>query len=143
MKSDALKIKKLKHCCKFSRNIILIKNKNRSLQAQAAEWKQKIKRASGFASCDSSEGSATVETVLVLPIFLCAMTVFLMMGQSIVTEGKIQHAVTQTAHICADQKALERTPNVIAAFYSVFERTVDFVQSQQTGAVCRQSSTAK
>lgn len=108
-------------CCKFINNIILKKNKNRSLQAQAAAWKQKTKKASGFIPCKNIEGSATVETMLVLPVFLSAVTVFFMMGQSMITEGKIQHAVTETALICAKQKSLEKPPDVITSFYSVFE----------------------
>lgn len=102
-------------------NMMLKRYKNRSLQAQASTWKQMRKRASDFSSCLNREGSATVEATLALPIFLCAMSMILMMGQSIVTEVKIQHAVTKTAQICAGQKALNRKPDVFQAFYSVFQ----------------------
>ena len=100
--------------------VISKKEKNRSLQAQASQ-KQKRRKASVFASCNNSSGSATVETVLVLPIFLCAVTVFLMIGQCIITEGKIQHAVTKTADICSREKELNKSPNVFLTFYSVFD----------------------
>lgn len=100
--------------------VISKKEKNRSLQAQASQ-KQKRRKASVFASCNNPSGSATVETVLVLPIFLCAVTVFLMIGQCIITEGKIQHAVTKTADIYSCEKELNKSPNVFLTFYSVFD----------------------
>lgn len=121
VKSGALKIKKFIRCCNYIHNIIIKKYKNRSLQALASAYRQMRKRASDFASCQSTTGSATVESVLALPVFLCAMVSVLMMGQSIVTEGKIQHAVTKTAKLCASQKAMNKEPNVFRTFYSVFE----------------------
>lgn len=121
MKSGALKRNKWIRCCQCIYDIQSKIKKNRSLQAQAATRRQKRKRASDFASCKNTAGSATVEVVLVLPVFLCAMTVFLMMGQCIITEGKIQHAITKTANICSSQKAIEKSPNVFLTFYSVFD----------------------
>lgn len=121
MKADAFKVDKWKMCCQRICHIISKKDKNRSLQAQAAAQKQKKKRASAFASCRNSGGSATVETVLVFPVFLCAVSVFLMMGQCIVTEGKIQHAVAKTAGICSGERAIKKNPNVILTFHSVFD----------------------
>ena len=61
----------------------------RSLQARVKVWLQKRKGALRFASC---EGSVTVETVLVLPIFLWAAAGLLMLGNLLMTEAKIQYA---------------------------------------------------
>ena len=73
-----------------------------SLQAQASvRCKRRIKRASCFASC---KGSATVETAMVLPVFLCAVCTLLMIGQMLLAEGEVQHSVVKTAAICAKQE---------------------------------------
>ncbi|MDO5145590.1 MAG: pilus assembly protein [Eubacteriales bacterium] len=77
----------------------------RSLQAQATAWLQKRKRASRFASC---EGTATVEAVLVFPIFLSALCALLLMGQLLMTEAKIQFALSKTAEVRAAQEAVKQ-----------------------------------
>lgn len=87
--------------------LLNIKKKNFfmwSLQAQVKVWLQKRKRALRFGSC---EGSVTVETVLALPIFLCASAGLLMLGSLLLTEAKIQYALTKTADVYAAQKAWE------------------------------------
>lgn len=76
----------------------------RSLQAQVKTWLQKKKGALCFASC---EGSVTVETVLVLPVFLWATAGLLMLGNLLLTEAKIQYALSKTADVYAVQKAME------------------------------------
>lgn len=76
----------------------------RSLQAQMKAWQQKRRGALRFASC---EGSVTVETVLVLPVFLSAICGLLMMGNLLLTEANIQYALARTADIYAAQKAVK------------------------------------
>lgn len=76
----------------------------RSLQARVKVWLQKRKGALRFASC---EGSVTVETVLVLPIFLWAAAGLLMLGNLLMTEAKIQYALSKTADVYAARKAME------------------------------------
>ena len=73
-----------------------------SLQAQVRAWLRKRKGALRFVSC---EGSVTVETVLVLPVFLCVTAGLLMLGNLLLTEAKIQYALTKTVDIYAAQKA--------------------------------------
>ena len=80
-------------------------NEKRSLQAQfITPITQERKRTSCLASC---KGSVTVETALILPIFLCAFCTIVMLGQMAITEAEIQHAVSKTAFICARQEALK------------------------------------
>lgn len=83
-----------------------IKNKfMRSLQAQGKAWQQKKTGTPRFVSC---KGAVTVEAVLVVPIFLSVMCGLLMMGTLLLTEAKIQYALTRTADIYAAQKAVEK-----------------------------------
>lgn len=89
----------VKYIRSFSK--ILVK----ALQTQVVIDRQKRKRASCFASCD---GSATVETVLVFPIFLCAICMLIVAGQLMLTEARIQYAVSKTADIFAAQKAVRQ-----------------------------------
>lgn len=80
-----------------------IKN-NWSLQAQSTiSGKRKRKRTSCLTSC---VGVATIETALILPIFLCAVCMLMTLGQMLLTEAEIQHASVKTAFICARQEAL-------------------------------------
>lgn len=108
--------------------LIILKLK-KSLQAQpAGNFHCMRKRASCFASC---EGSATVEAALLIPAFLCAVCVMIMMGQLLIAEGEIQHAVAKTAMICARQESVKTNGDrmtkasdyidINAAFYSVFQ----------------------
>lgn len=77
-----------------------------SPQAQAVgALTHKRKRA----SCSAPlliKGSATVEAALVLPLFLCAICFLIMMGQLLLIEGEIAHAVSKTAFTCAKQEAV-------------------------------------
>ncbi|MCD8019309.1 MAG: pilus assembly protein [Clostridiales bacterium] len=95
----------LKHEKKLSDILNDHKNNNlaRSLQAQVILWLRKRKKASCPASCN---GSATVETVLVFPIFLYAICALMMVGHLMMTEGKIQYAVAKTADKCAMYSAM-------------------------------------
>lgn len=119
----------------LSRQANLSSSKNKSLQAQAVNPFQKRKRASCFAPCPRfCRGSATVEAALLLPVFLSAVCALIMMGQLLLVEGEIQHAVSKTAMICAKQESVSAIygktgssdlplhfaePTV--AFYSVFQ----------------------
>ena len=76
----------------------------RSLQAQVEAWLQKRKGALRFVSC---EGTATVETALALPLFLCAAVGLLMLGNLLLTEAKIQYALSRTADMYAVKMALD------------------------------------
>lgn len=86
-------------------NIIPKKIFKRSLQAQKESWQQKRKRALRFASCT---GSVTVETVLVLPVFLCVLCGLMLLGSLLLTEARIQYALARTADVYAAQYAVER-----------------------------------
>lgn len=77
----------------------------KALQTRVFIYRQKRKRASCFGSCD---GSATVEAVLVFPIFLCAICVLIAAGQLMLTEARIQYAVSKTADLFAAQKATQQ-----------------------------------
>ena len=72
-------------------NIIPKKIFKRSLQAQKESWQQKRKRALRFASCT---GSVTVETALVLPVFLCVLCGLMLLGSLLLTEARIQYALS-------------------------------------------------
>lgn len=85
-------------------NIIPKKIFKRSLQAQKESWQQKRKRALRFASCT---GSVTVETVLVLPVFLCVLCGLMLLGSLLLTEARIQYALARTADVYAAQYAVE------------------------------------
>lgn len=92
-----------------TRHAVLIINKiiiffMRSLQAQVEAWLQKRKGALRFVSC---EGTATVETALALPLFLCAAVGLLMLGNLLLTEAKIQYALSRTADMYAVKMALD------------------------------------
>lgn len=50
----------------------------------------------------------TVETALVFPFFLCAMVTILMIGQMLIAEAEISHAVSGTAAVCARQEAVRQ-----------------------------------
>lgn len=106
-----------------------INKTKRSLQAQATSIPvQMKKRASRSVSC---RGSATVEAALVLPVFLCGVCALIMIGQLLLVEGEIQHAVSKTAMICAKQESVttsgKNTPLPVtvletnAAFYSILQ----------------------
>lgn len=82
----------------------------RSLQAQYKTRLHKRKKASRFASC---EGSATVEAAMAFPVFLYALCALLMAGQLLLTEMKIQHAVSKTAERYALQKTMERQGSAV------------------------------
>ena len=86
-------------------NIIPKKIFKRSLQAQKESWQQKRKRALRFASCT---GSVTVETALVLPVFLCVLCGLMLLGSLLLTEARIQYALARTADVYAAQYAVER-----------------------------------
>lgn len=85
-------------------NIIPKKIFKRSLQAQKESWQQKRKRALRFASCT---GSVTVETALVLPVFLCVLCGLMLLGSLLLTEARIQYALARTADVYAAQYAVE------------------------------------
>lgn len=110
-----LKSKIVNICCKltwisfiFQKSIIIKRVINWSLQAQAKKVSclQKRKRTSRFTSCT---GSATIETSLALPVFLCALCSLIIIGQLILTEATIQYTVSKTATICAKQEAVRRS----------------------------------
>lgn len=86
-------------------NIIPKKIFKRSLQAQKESWQQKRKRALRLASCT---GSVTVETALVLPVFLCVLCGLMLLGSLLLTEARIQYALARTADVYAAQYAVER-----------------------------------
>lgn len=65
----------------------------------------KRKRASRSAPLHN-KGSATVEAALILPLFLCALCFLIMLGQLLLIEGEISHAVSKTAMTCAKQEAV-------------------------------------
>ena len=77
--------------------------KIKPLQARVERWiiLHKKNRASCF---DSSRASITVETALVFPIFLCALSCFIALTQMIFIDTEVHYAVSQTAKVCAKQK---------------------------------------
>lgn len=99
----------ISHVTSYINRIHIKNNFMRSLQAQVEAWRQKRKGASRFVSC---EGAVTVETVLVLPVFLSVICGLLMMGNLLLTEAKIQYALARTADIYAAQKAVENINTV-------------------------------
>ena len=68
---------------------------------------------------------------MILPLFLCALCFLIMLGQLLLIEGEISHAVSKTAMTCAKQEAVKEVrgkgisgtgllaPNVI--FYSLLQ----------------------
>ena len=105
-----------------------------SPQAQAVGTGiRKRKRASCSASLHS-RGSATVEAALILPLFLCALCFLAMIGQLLLIEGEISHALSKTAMSCARQEAVKKVSGqngeggavtgyitANAAFYSILQ----------------------
>lgn len=83
----------------------------RSLQAQVtACLRKRSKRVSCFVSL---KGSATVEAALIFPVFLCAMTAILLLGQLILTEANIQYAICKTADVYAIQTAVKESSSKV------------------------------
>lgn len=83
-----------------------------SLQARTDAFLRRRKRASRLASflqvrpSGTQRGSITVEAALVFPIFLAAVCCFVGLGQLLLVEAEVQYSVSQTAKVCAKQRAL-------------------------------------
>ena len=56
---------------------------------------------------NSAQGSATVEAALTLPIFLCAICFLAMLGQLLLVEGEVQHALSRTAAYLAARESAD------------------------------------
>ena len=59
-----------------------------------------------------SEGSATVEASLAIPVFLMAVCALFFIGQLLLVEGEIRYSLAQAARACADQEALKEEAKV-------------------------------
>ena len=66
-----------------------------------------IKKNKRLLAVLGSEGTATVEAALVIPVFLMAVCALFFIGQLLLVEGEIHFSLAQTARACADQEALK------------------------------------
>ena len=109
-------------------------NNKRSLQAQAvSNQSQKRKRASRFAS---SRGSVTVEAAMILPLFLAALCALIMIGQLLLAEGEIQHAVSKTAMVYARDRSMSFMDPVDGTGDASGSPALVFISIFQGGDLC-------
>ena len=66
-----------------------------------------VKKKKTFLPVLGSEGSATVEAALAIPVFLMAVCALFFIGQLLLVEGEIHYSLAQAARTCADQEALK------------------------------------
>ena len=66
-----------------------------------------MKKKKIFLPVLGSEGSATVEAALAIPVFLMAVCALFFIGQLLLVEGEIHYSLAQAARTCADQEALK------------------------------------
>lgn len=79
--------------------------------------------------CRQQDGSAVVEAAIGVPIFLCGLAIFLIMGQMIFTQAQIYYALSQTTQMYAQiestkkQEIIAQTAEVYTLFYSYLGET--------------------